>query len=127
MTEKSKTASKKKAKKKGDSRTVAHRNRALRQEELRALCAEKVRLSKVIENIEKIENLDVKLDPTLVNRIKIANDQRLKLINKYLPDLKSIALTGDPEQPIVIAASAREMEPDEAKRAYLNAMQGEEE
>ena len=44
------------------------------------------------------------MDSVSVSRIKGAIDSRIKLVSKYLPDLKSIELSGDEENPIQIAA-----------------------
>jgi hypothetical protein len=59
----SKTA-KKKATKKRDTRTVAQKNRALRQDELRRFLSEQKHVEKVIENINKIEDVTVELSPS---------------------------------------------------------------
>jgi len=77
--------------------TQAQKNRAERQESLRAYLNERVRLGKVIENIEKIEGLDAS-EESFKNRLeqlKVSNEQRMKLINKYLPELKATELTGE--------------------------------
>ncbi len=70
----------------------ADANKAIRQEALREQLANKGLLQKVIEDAEKIANLDEELDHLEVTRLKAAADLRLKVINKYLPDLKSAEL-----------------------------------
>ena len=75
--------------------TNAAKNRAIRQEALREQLAEQCRLQHVFDNIKKLEDLDQDLEPNDYNRIRTANEQRLKLVNKYLPDLKSTELTGE--------------------------------
>jgi len=75
--------------------TNAAKNRAIRQEALREQLAEQCRLQHVFDNIRKLEDLEEELEPNNFNRIKTANEQRLKLLNKYLPDLKSTELTGE--------------------------------
>jgi len=75
--------------------TRAQKNRSIRQEALREELSNKGLLQKVLEDIEKLGRLDDELDPTKVNRIKIGIDSRLKLISKYLPDLKATEITGE--------------------------------
>lgn len=82
--------------KSGQSRAEA--NKAIRQEALRQQLAGQGHIQYVVENINKIEALD----PTggnetalELNIIKTANEQRMKLVNKYLPDLKSTEITGE--------------------------------
>ena len=81
------------------------KHRADRQETLREYLAERAKLSYIIDNIEKIENLEIprrgeseeddidyrelQARQFELSKLKVANDQRLKLLNKYLPDLKS--------------------------------------
>jgi len=77
--------------------TRAQLNRKVRQEALREQLAEQCRVQHIIDNIKKIEDLDASSD-TFQNEVlkyKTSNEQRLKLINKYLPDLRNTELTGD--------------------------------
>lgn len=92
------------------AKTRAQENRAIRQEAQREQLSNQKHIEKVIENIKEIEKLDFfqkgdgdEIDYKLcqankfrLDALKVANEQRLKLINKYLPDLKQqeIALTG---------------------------------
>lgn len=78
-----------------DSRTVAQRNRAIRQDALREQLAEQCRLQHILENINKLEDLTIDLENDQVGRIKAANDQRIKLLGKYLPDLKATEVTAE--------------------------------
>jgi len=73
-----------------DTRTVAQKNRAIRQDELREFLSKQKLIEKVIDNIEKIEDVSTKMPADEVNRLKIASEHRLKLISKYLPDCKSV-------------------------------------
>ena len=84
-------------------KTVAQRNRAIRAEALREQLAEQCRVQHILENIAKLENLDVDLDSNEINRIKSANEQRIKVMGKYLPDLKSTEITGEDGGPIQVA------------------------
>lgn len=77
----------------GATAHVRNKNRAARQEALRESLSSQGHLQYVIQNIDKLSELNTELDPTEVNRLKIASEMRLKLINKYLPDLKSVENT----------------------------------
>ena len=76
-------------------RTVAQRNRSIRQEALREQLAEQCRVQHILDNITKLEDLAVEMDANAINRIKSANEQRIKVMGKYLPDLKSTEITGE--------------------------------
>lgn len=80
----------------------ARENKAIRQQALREQLAEQCRLQHIIENIVKMESLDHTEKESLnkLNILKVANEQRLKLLNKYLPDLSNVTLAGDDESPI---------------------------
>ena len=98
------------------ARTRAQENRAIRQEALREQLSNQKLVEKVVDSIKQIDELaglDIKdfddpdlylasvssaKDKTFI--IKTAIDSRLKLINKYLPDLKQTELIGDPESPL---------------------------
>jgi len=72
----------------------ANKNRAIRQEALREQLAAQGHVQHIIDNIEKIQNLDNELESSDIHRLKTATELQLKLINKYLPDLKAVELTG---------------------------------
>ena len=79
------------------------RIRANRQDELRAKLAAGGHLQQVLKNIDKINDLDVK-EKTFKNsidKLRTTTDYHLKLITKYLPDLKSTELTGDGGGPLI--------------------------
>ncbi len=89
--------------------TTKQARRAERQEETRELIASQGHIRKVIDNIEQIEALDFlqkgdddQIDYKLcqankfrLDALKTANEQRLKLVNKYCPDLKNTEITGE--------------------------------
>lgn len=91
-------------------------NRRIRQEELRSQLAEQCRVQHIIDNIEKIEGLgistegdtqeidykDLQVNQFNLSKLKTANEQRIKLLNKYLPDLKSTEVTGEGGGPIAV-------------------------
>jgi hypothetical protein len=87
--------------------SLKNRNRAIRKESLREQLAEQCRVQHVIKNIEKLEDLAIPLDPNEVARIKGANDQRLKLLGKYLPDLKATEITGEDGGPLSVEKIVR--------------------
>lgn len=77
------------------AKTRAQLNRELRQETLREQLAAQGHEQHVLEMLEDLRNLERELDTQEVNRIKIVIDTKLKLLNKYLPDLKATEITGD--------------------------------
>lgn len=85
---------------------VELRNRQLRQESLRDLLSKGKHVEQVVKNVKDIEDLKDALDTEQVNRLKIATDIRLKLINKYLPDLKNIEVAGDGGGDLVIKVTS---------------------
>jgi esterase/lipase len=72
------------------AQTRAQKNRAIRKDEIRAYLAERGRVEYVFDNIEKIEQLDANSQGfhKELLKIKTANDQRIRMLNKYLPDVK---------------------------------------
>lgn len=83
--------------------------RAVRQDELRAKLAAGGHLQYAIENIEKIEALKYSVKTALkrsfeLSKYKIAAELRLRIVNKYLPDLKAMELTTETGEvtPIII-------------------------
>lgn len=84
------------------AKTRAQANRAIRQEALREWLSEKCTAQHLVENIKKIEELDESSEAftNQLNKYKVANEQRLKIMGKYLPDLKSTELTGEGGGPV---------------------------
>lgn len=80
----------------------ARENRAIRQQALREQLAEQCRIQHIIDNLNKIESLDPAQKESMneLNILKVANEQRFKLLNKYLPDLSNITLEGDENNPL---------------------------
>lgn len=79
--------------------------REVRQEEQRAKLSNSSHIKYAVENIVKIEQLEPSETSTFeLNKLKIATELRFRLINKYLPDLKAMELTGETvaTQPITI-------------------------
>ena len=73
------------------AKTRAQKVRAVKQDELRAYIGERNRLEHLFDNIEKIEQLNPETDQYFdkkLQQLKVANEQRIRLLNKYLPDMK---------------------------------------
>lgn len=84
--------------------TAANKNRAIRQEALREQLSAQGHVQHIVEMLNEIQDLQRDLDSNDLARYKVAIDTKLKLIGKYLPDLKSVEHTGDEDAPIAIAA-----------------------
>lgn len=84
----------------GESRKES--NKRIRQEALREWLSKKCTAQHLVENIQKIEKLDANSEcfRNDLDKLKVANDQRLKILNKYLPDLKQSEIIGDPKNPL---------------------------
>ena len=76
------------------AQTVAAKNKSIRQEALREWLSNKGLLDKVLDNAKKMEEQGAAMEPQELQGIKYATDTRLKLISKYLPDLKSMEIDG---------------------------------
>ena len=85
-----------------DTRTGAQRNRAIRQDELREQLAAQGHLQHVVDLSNKLIDADNEMDNAMVNRTKIAIDAKLKIIDKYLPSLKSVELSGNEDAPVAV-------------------------
>jgi hypothetical protein len=84
----------------GSGLSAADRNRRIRQEALREQLSSQKLVEQVVDINKKMADLSNDLPQEHVTRLKIAMDVNLKLISKYLPDLKQTELIGDPENPI---------------------------
>jgi hypothetical protein len=79
------------------------KQRAMRQEQLRTYLSEKCRLEHVIDNIIKMEREGASMESNELNAIKYATDARLRLINKYLPELKATEMTGEGGADLIVS------------------------
>lgn len=84
--------------KSGESR--ANANKRIRQEALRDQLTAGGHVQHVIDIAEKLQDLAEELDALKIQRLRAAAEIKLKLIAKYLPDLKSIEHSTDPDNPI---------------------------
>lgn len=82
--------------------TAANKNRAIRQEALREQLSNQGHVQHVTDIAKKLTDLDNELDSVSVQRLKSAADIKLKLIGKYLGDVKAIELSGDGGGDLVI-------------------------
>lgn len=84
--------------------TTANARKQARKEELRVYLSERGKLSYILDNIEKMEGLDVSSDDFQKEllKLKTANEQRIRLLNKYLPDLRDDGAVDVEPQPITI-------------------------
>lgn len=80
--------------------TPKERNRAIRKEALREQLANGGHLQHVIDMANKIASSDEVVEADMLARYKIAIDTKLRLINKYLPDVKSVEVTGEDGGPV---------------------------
>lgn len=83
--------------------TRAQKLKQERIDQYRKYLSEKCRLEHVIKNIEKMESFT--LEDKEFNHLSKANEQRLKLINKYCPDIKedmNLNVGGQEDNPLTI-------------------------
>lgn len=79
--------------------THAHKQRANRQEALREWLSKKCTAQHLVDNLEKIEKLDPESESfnNELAKYKVANEQRLKIMGKYLPELRAVDIEGSLE------------------------------
>lgn len=75
--------------------TSAAKNRKMRQEALREFLSNQKLVEKVIDNARKMEEQAVEMTSHELQALKHATDTRMKMISKYLPDLKAVEHTGE--------------------------------
>ena len=82
-------------------KTRAQENRAIRQEALREQLAAGGHVEHILDIASKLSEPDSTLESTDIQRYKAAADIKLKLINKYLPDLKATEHSGQIDSEII--------------------------
>jgi hypothetical protein len=82
-------------------KTRAQENRGIRQDELREQLRGKGLLQHVIKTAQDIQDLVPTVDEdnneqvrTKITALKASAELRLRLVNKYLPDLKAMEISG---------------------------------
>jgi len=93
------------------AQTRAATNKAIRQEALREQLAGQGHVQHVVEIARKLNDQVLSLESSHIQAYKAAADIHLKLINKYLPDLKSTELTGADGGDIAVSHSIFEFIP----------------
>jgi len=89
--------------------TRAQLNKGVRQKALREQLEAQGHVQHVTDILDEIRDLDVELDSNQVQRYKVVLDTKLKLITKYLPDLKSVEHSGDEDNPLQVQIAAYEL------------------
>ena len=74
--------------------SIATKNKAIRQEALREQLTAGGHLQHVIDIASKLSSGYLELESSNIAALKAAADIKLKLIGKYLPDLKAVEMTG---------------------------------
>ena len=74
--------------------STATKNKAIRKEALREQLSAQGHVQHVIDISNKLSSGYLELESANVAALKAAADIKLKLINKYLPDLKAVEMTG---------------------------------
>jgi len=80
--------------------TVAAKNRKVRQEALREQLSAQGHVQHVIDIANKLTDQYINLETSQIQALRAAADIKLKLIGKYLPDLKAMELSNDPDSPV---------------------------
>ena len=89
--------------------TRAQLNKGVRQKALREQLEAQGHVQHVTDILDEIRDLDVELDSNQVQRYKVVLDTKLKLITKYLPDLKSVEHSGAEDSPVQLQIAAYEL------------------
>ena len=82
--------------------TNGQKNKKIRQEALREQLAAQGHVQHVIDIADKLQEPLEELNKDDITRLKAAADIKLKLINKYLPDLKAIEIEGEVDSTLTI-------------------------
>ena len=83
-----------------DSRNLATRRRQAHREEVLEKLRNAGLIQKVLEDADKLADESIEIDSVMAQRIKAANDLRLKMISKWLPDVKAVEVTGEEGGPV---------------------------
>lgn len=85
--------------------TRAAANKKVRQDALREQLSQGKHVEHVIEIANKLTDPNAVLESTDIQRLKAGADIKLKLIGKYLPDLKATEHSNDPDNPLPSAVA----------------------
>lgn len=103
--------------------TSAAKNKAMRQEKMREQLAAGGHVQHVVDIAKKLSAQHLTLEATHIAALKAAADIKLKLIGKYIPDLKSIELSQDPENPVTEMSSGALSDAINSLTAKLNELE----
>jgi hypothetical protein len=79
----------------------ATKNRAMRQEALRDQLSNQGHVQHIVDILGKLSDEDNELDSNMIQRYKVTLDAKFKILNKYIPDLRSTELTGEGGGPVL--------------------------
>ena len=85
-----------------DSRNLATRRRQAHREEVLEKLRNAGLVQKVIEDANKLADESIEMDSVMAGRIKAANDLRIKMVGKWLPDVKAVEVTGEDGGPVEV-------------------------
>ena len=89
--------------------TVAARNKKVRQDALREQLSQKQLHVQVLVIAEKLDKQHLDLEQSAISALRASADIKMKLVNKYMPDLKAVEHSNDPDNPIGEASDAEMM------------------
>jgi len=84
------------------AKTRAQENRAIRQEALREQLSKQKHVEHVVDIATQLSDPANELDSVMASRLKAAADIRMKLIAKYLGDVKAVEITGEGGESLTI-------------------------
>lgn len=95
------------------SKTRAQLNRAVRQDSLRELLSQQGHEQYILDIVSKLSDPELEYDSLWIQRLKASAELRLKLMAKYLPDLKSTELTGADGGDLVLQIQRKRFDGDD--------------
>ena len=95
------------------AKTKAQLNRQVRQEALRDQLSQQGHEQYISEIIGNLSDPEMEYDSLWVQRLKAAADLRLKLMAKYIPDLKSQEISGPNGGDLVVAVQRKRFDGDD--------------
>lgn len=91
--------------------TRSQTNKRIRQEALRDQLSAQGHVQHVVDILDDLKKPGDEFTSLDLQRTKLIIDTKLALIKKYLPDVKQIEITGDPNAPIAVASmTTKELE-----------------
>lgn len=83
--------------------TVAAKNKKVREDALREQLRQKGLHTQVLVIADKLHDQHLDLEASQIQALRASADIKLKLISKYMPDLKSTELMGEGGGPVKVA------------------------